>query len=152
MHQQIRTGLGKSGLQDGTGAMASIAEEIDPLEIRRGALLELLELLDQQGYDLGMAAGDAIELGGEFTFALKDHGRTGDCATMLRDSGFRNVRLVRVQLLMIPDEKGSLKRAIGELTDKGLKIDEIYVGVKGDDGLVPVQVTTIRDLDGQQSA
>ena len=152
MHQQIRTKLGTTAVDDGTGAMASVPEEIDPLEMRRGALAELLELLDRNGYDLAMAAGDAIELGGEFTFAIKQHGDTGACAQLLRDNGYRSVRVIRVQLLEVPDEKGALMRAIRGLTDKGLKIDEIYVGVKGDDGIVPVQVTTVRDVEGQSAS
>ena len=152
MHQQIRARLGRTSVDDGTGAMAAVPEEIDPLEVQRGALAELLQLLADNDFDLALAGGDAVELGGEFSFALKDHGRTGEAATLLRDNGYRGVRVLRVQELELEDVPGALAGAIRGLTDRGLKIDEIYVGVRRDDGVVPVQVTTIRDVEAATSA
>lgn len=150
MHQQIRTRLGTAGVDDGTGAMSQVPEEIDPLLLRPGALVELLELLDDNGFDLELAGGEDIELGGEFAFALKEHDRTGDCATLLRDSGYRGVRIIRVQSLEVEDRKGGLLDALRKLSEAGLRIDDLHVGVKRDDGIVPVQVTTITDVETNQ--
>ncbi len=148
MHQQIRTKLGaSSAAQDSNGAMNAVPTEVDPLEIRKGALLELLQLLEDNGINLGLAAGDAVELGGEFTFALKDHGRTDEAAALLRKEGFRSVRVLDITLLELEDRTGALREAIAAL-DPDLKVDEIYVGATQDNGLVPVQITTIRHLDG----
>lgn len=147
MHQQIRTSLGKaSSVIEGGGAMNLVPVEVDPLEMRRGALVELLQLLEDGDYDLGMAYGDSIEFGGEFIFAVKDHGRTSQAAALLRENGYRNVRIVQVREVEVEDEAGGLKREIEKLTGEGLKIDEIYVGAKRPNGRVPVQITTIRDV------
>jgi hypothetical protein len=152
MHQQVRTSLGTaSAVQDGSGAMNLVPIEVDPLEMRRGALLELLQLLEENDYDLALAAGDAVELGGEFTFALKDHERTTQCAALLRERGYRNVRIVQVQLFEVEDRKGGLRDAISKL-DPGLKVDEVYVGATQPNGLVPIQVTTVRNLDLEAAA
>lgn len=147
MHQQIRTKLGRaSSVIEGGGAMNLVPVEVDPLEMQRGALVDLLQLLEDNGYDLGMASGDAIELGGEFVFALKDHARTTQAAALLRQERYRSVRIVQVQEIEVDDEAGGLKREIEKLTAQGLKIDEIYVGATRPNGKVPVQVTTVRDV------
>jgi hypothetical protein len=151
MHQQIRTSLGKSGLRDGTGAKASVPIEIDPLEMAHGALVELLDLLASKGYNLEMAHGHGIEAGGEFIFAVEHEDQTLECAQMLADAGYRKVRVVEVHLCRVAHNKGTLAECIRELTDQGRKIDEIYVGVQDADGLVPVQITTIRHAPGSQA-
>jgi hypothetical protein len=148
MHQQIRTSLGKaSSTITGSGAMNLVPIEVDPLEIRRGALTELLQLLEDAGFDLAIAAGDAIEFGGEFTFALKDHEATSQAAALLREHGYRKVRILQVREIEADDEAGGLRREIEKLTEEGLRIDEIYVGTTRPNGRVPLQVTTIRDVE-----
>lgn len=151
MHQQIRTGLGKaSSTKGGPGAMELVPIEVDPLEVRRGALVELLDLLSPQ-FNLTMAAGDAIESGGEFVFAVEhddgDDGPTTQAAALLVQEGYRNVRIIEVHVCEVNHEPGALATCLRELTDAGRRIDEIYVGVRRDDGVVPVQVTTIREVD-----
>ncbi len=151
MHQQIRTSLGKTSTRDGTGAMAAVPIEVDPLEMPEGALLELLDLLASKGYNLEMASGDAIEAGGEFVFAVEHEDQTVACAQMLQDAGYRNVRIIEVQLCEVAHDKATLAECIRKLTDDGRKVDEIYVGVRRDDGVVPVQVTTIRTVPGNKA-
>ena len=48
MHQQIRTVLGRSGTNTGSGAMESVLIEGDPLDVPVTAIDDLLELLAQQ--------------------------------------------------------------------------------------------------------
>jgi hypothetical protein len=153
MHLQIRTSLGTaSGTSHGSGAMSLVPTEIDPLELRRGALAELLGILADEDFDLAMASGDSIEGGGEFVFAIKgedeaaEEDRVNTCATMLRERGYRNVRIVEPQHFDVSDQKGALRDVIQGLTDDGLVIDEVFVGV-AQDGTVPIQVTTIRTID-----
>jgi hypothetical protein len=146
-HIQIRTSLGHaSALNDGSGAMSEVPTEIDPLILNRGALADLLTLLADNEFDLGMASGDSIEGGGEFIFALKDddEGLVGACASLLRDRGYRNVRIVEPQHFELDDTRGALAAAIRGLSDAGKQIDEVFVGITLTNGKVPVQVTTIQ--------
>src|SRR3954447_17785558 len=98
MHQQVKLRLlAASSTNDGSGAMAVVPVEIDPSEIPQGALLNLLELLSDCGYNLRMAGGSGIETGGEFTFAIEDDDdddRASECAAMLALQGSRQVRLI----------------------------------------------------------
>jgi hypothetical protein len=124
--------------------MEQVPSEIDPLILNRGALADLLDLLAGNGYDLAMAYGDCIEGGGEFIFALKDDERTGECAVLLRDSGFRNVRVLEPQFFELDNEIGALRDAIRGLSEQGRQIDEVYTGATLSNGKVPVHVTTIQ--------
>ena len=147
MHQQIRTKLGKaSSVQDGGGAMARVPVEVDPLEVPREALVKLLDLVAERGYNLNLAAGENIEFGGEFIFALEDHDQTAECAQMLKDEGYRDVRILESHLCEVTHTPGALRDCLRELSAQGRRIDEIYVGVRRDDGIVPVQVTTILEV------
>jgi hypothetical protein len=126
--------------------------EVDPLELRQGALLELLNLLAANNYDLAMAGGDSIEGGGEFVFALKhddsagpEGDRSRECAELLKSNGYRNVRLIEPHLCEAADQVGGLRDCIQEVVDDGRRIDEIYVGVP-EDGKVPVHITTIKTV------
>jgi hypothetical protein len=146
MHMQIRVSLGQaSGTSDGSGAMARTTVEIDPLDLPMGALVQLLDLLVQNDFDLGMAGGDSIEGGGEFVFAIKDDSRYDECATLLKDNGYRNVRLIEPQVCHVDDRKGALRDCLRDLIRDGRRIDEIYVGTP-DEGKIPVHVTTIRTV------
>jgi hypothetical protein len=143
-HIQIRSALGTaSGTSHGTGAMQQVPHEIDPLILNRGALADLLKLLSDNDYDLAMASGDSIEGGGEFVFALKDDERSDECATLLRDNGYRNVRVIEPQFYELTNEKGALEAVIRQLSNQGRQIDEIFTGASLPNGKVPVQITTI---------
>jgi hypothetical protein len=157
MHIQIRTSLGTaSDTRTGSGAMELTPIEVDPLELKQRALLELLQLLADNDYDLAMAGGDSIEGGGEFVFALKhedaaegsahtEDDRSGDCAALLKSNGYRNVRLIEPRLCEVDDQVGALRDCIAEIVADGRRIDEIYVGAPHD-GKIPVQITTIRTV------
>jgi hypothetical protein len=153
MHIQIRTSLGTASDTKSTpGAMELTPTEVDPLELKQGALLDLLRLLENNGYDLAMAGGDSIEGGGEFVFALKhsdgqnDEGRSAQCAELLKSNGYRNVRLIEPQLCEVDDHVGALRECIEQIVADGRRIDEIYVGTPEEDGKIPVQVTTIKTV------
>jgi hypothetical protein len=153
MHIQIRTSLGTaSGTRTGSGAMELTPIEVDPLELRQGALLDLLNLLAEHNFDLGMAGGDSIEGGGEFVFALKhndeavpEDDRTGECAELLKSNGYRNVRIIEPFVCEAEDRVGGLRDCIRQIVEDGRRIDEIYVGTP-EDGAIPVHITTIRTV------
>jgi hypothetical protein len=150
---QIRVGLGSaSSTITGGGAMMLTPVEVDPLNLPQNALLTLLDLLAENDYDLATAGGDSIEGGGEFVFGLKDTGdgeaeedqRYADCAQLLKENGYRNVRLIKPLLCELDDHVGALRDCLRQMITDGRRIDEIYVGVPEEDGKIPVQVTTIR--------
>jgi len=146
MHQQVKAFLSKaSSTSDGSGAMALVPVEIDPFEVREGALLGLLDLLADKGYNLRMAGGAGIETGGEFTFAIDDEGneqRASECAAMLAENGYDRVRVVEPYMCEVEDRVGALRDCLKELRSAGRQIDEIFVGTPRK-GKVPIQVTTI---------
>ncbi|HKG57987.1 MAG TPA: hypothetical protein VKA85_12135 [Candidatus Limnocylindrales bacterium] len=158
MHQQIKLVLSSpSSTNDGSGAMAIVPVEIDPFEVREGALLGLLELLADERYNLRMAGGAGIETGGEFTFAVDDD-RDGDvdehraqqCAAMLREKGYKRVRVVEPYMCEVDDRVGALRDCLKELRSAGRQIDEIFVGTPRE-GKVPIQVTTVVTVGSGQS-
>ena len=151
-HMQVRVGLGTaSATKTGGGAMMLTPVEVDPLDLRQGALVELLDLLAGNGFDLASAGGDSIEGGGEFVFSLKDSAEAEsedqpyqDVAELLKSNGYRNVRIIEPQLCEIDDQVGALRDCLRKIVSDGRRIDEIYVGVAMENGKIPVQVTTIR--------
>jgi hypothetical protein len=153
MHMQIKVALGQpSSTGDTPGAMRLTPVEVDPLELKTGALLELLDLLAANDYDLGLAGGDSIEGGGEFVFALKhddadgqDHDRTQECAELLKSNDYRNVRIIEPQSCEAEDKVGGLRDCLRQLVEDGRRIDELYIGTP-EDGRIPVQITTIKTV------
>jgi hypothetical protein len=154
-HMQVRVGLGSaSSTITGAGAMMLTPIEVDPLDLKQGALVELLDLLAENNYDLATAGGDSIEGGGEFVFSLKDRGEDEsdedrpyrEVAELLKSNGYRNVRLIKPRLCEVENEAGALRDCLRELVTDGIRIDEIYVGVPLPSGKIPVQVTTIRTI------
>lgn len=140
MHQQIRLRLGVMEEQDGAGAMTSTAIEVDPIMVRR-TLLDLLDTLAENGYDLEMVGGQDIEGAGEFVFAVDDR-KTTACAQLLKDKGFKGVRIVQPAHGHAAHGPGGLATAIRKLNLGSRRIHEIYIGIE-DDGEIPFQVTTI---------
>lgn len=140
MHQQIRLRLGVMDEQDGAGAMAATAVEVDPIIVRR-TLLDLLDVLAESGYDLELVGGRDIEGAGEFVFAVEDR-KTAACAQLLKDKGFKGVRIVEPVYGHAAHGPGGLAAAIRKLDLGDRRIHEIFIGIE-EDGEIPFQVTTI---------
>jgi hypothetical protein len=148
MHQQIRLTLGARDVNDGTGAMTSVAIEVDPIQVRR-SLLDLLDTLAEAGYDLEMAGGHDIETSGEFVFAVADS-QTSRCAQLLRDKGFHGVTIVEPEHGHASPGPGGLAASIREMNLGGRRIHELYIGME--DGEIAVQVTTFAGRSGEAAA
>ena len=146
MHQQIRVALGAaSSIQDGSGAMALVPVEVDPVEVRLGALFRLLQLLAKNRYNLRMAGGAGIESGGDFVFAVDDEGdedKARKCAAFLADNGFPGVRVIEPFMCEVSDKVGALRDCLKGLAEEGRQIDEVFVGTPRN-GKVPIHVTTL---------
>jgi hypothetical protein len=150
MHQQLRVPLGTaSSTRDGSGAMAVVPIEVDPREVRQGALVELLDLLAREGYNLRIAGGCGIETGGVFVFAVEDDGdedKASKCAAFLEKSGYRGVKVVEPFVCEVDDRKGALRDCLVKLASEGRLVDEVFVGTPEKDGKIPLQITTIRTV------
>lgn len=146
MHQQIRLKLARSSTLDTPGAMPADPIETDPLEVRRGALVRLLETLAEAGYNLQSAGGSAIEGAGEFVFSLddEDHKLAEDCVTFLTDKGYRGVRLLEVELCRISHRPGELARCLRKVQGNGRSVHEVFIGAPDADGNVLAWISTLR--------
>ena len=116
----------------------------------RGALSEILRVLEDAGFNLRSAGGRMIELGGEFAFAVADRddnepdGQATEAAVAsLNDAGF-DARVVEVQTQYLEDVPGALRAFVDAVRDQGLLVEEIAVGTPAPDGRVPVQIFTAR--------
>jgi len=149
MHQQIRLRLAKSSTQDTPGAMPADPIETGSIEVRRGALLRLLDTLAEAGYNLQSAGGASIEGPGEFVFSLddEDHQATVACAQFLRDKGYRGVRVQEVAICRISHRPGELARCLRDVQQEGLSVHEVFVGAPDADGNVLAYITTLRTRD-----
>jgi hypothetical protein len=149
MHQQLRVPLGTaSAIQDGSGAMAVVPVEVDPVEVPDGALFRLLDLLAGEGYNLRFAGGSAIETGGELVFGVDDDGdedRATKCAAFLARNGYRDIRVVEPFMCEVDDKVGALRDCLKQLASEGRRIDEVFVGTPRK-GKIPVQITTIKNV------
>ena len=149
MHQQIRVAMGApSATLDGSGAMAHVPVDVDPVEVEDGALFRLLDLLAGEGFNLRTAGGSKIESGGEFVFAIDDEGdedRAKKCAEFLGRKGYRDVRVVEPFMCEVDDRVGALRDCLKKLASEGRRIDEVFVGTARK-GKVPVHVTTVKSI------
>lgn len=138
MHQQIRMTLGARSSTDGAGAMAAMPVEVDPIEVR-GSLLQLLDLLDSEGFDLRLIAGSNVEGTGELILAVDDE-RTYDCYTLLKPK-YHNVRVVEPKHGNAAKRRGGLAAAIRAMNLRQ-PIHEIYLGEEHD-GEIPFHISTV---------
>jgi hypothetical protein len=153
MHQQIRVPLGSpAGTRDGSGAMAVVPVEVDPVEVPDGALFRLLDLLAGEGYNLRFAGGSAIETGGEFVFGVdddSDEDKASKCAAFLARNGYPDVRVVEPFMCEVDDKVGALRDCLKQLASEGRRVDEVFVGTPRK-GKIPVQITTIKNVAHRQ--
>lgn len=136
MHQQVRTTTTTSGSdRDGPGAMAA-----------RGGLTDILRTLSDEGFNLQAAGGHDLGRGGEFVFAVRhpdgDDDEAEKAAELLREHGYRNVRVVNVFHRHVDDTPGALLRCVEDAEAEQGPADEIFVGTPDEQGHIPVQVTS----------
>jgi hypothetical protein len=151
MHQQVRIRLSSpSSTDDGSGAMASVPVEIEPFEVRRQALLQVLRLLAGQGYNLRAASGHHIESGGVFVFGVEDdddENRPREVAAFLAEKGYSGVRVVEPFHREVDDRVGALADIVEEATKGGESIQEILVALPNAEGKVAIQISTLRTVE-----
>jgi hypothetical protein len=153
MHIQARVSVDTSAFADDDEESGSSISAT----YRRGALSEILRILEEQGFNLRSAGGHRIELGGEFGFSVA--AREGDpnhtqathaAVDVLKEEGF-DVRVVEVQTRLLDDVPGALRAFVEDVGTGGLLIEEIAVGTPSEDGRIPVQIYTSRAGTPQQT-
>lgn len=143
MHVQARASTKTSAFADGDEEGAAVSATYRP-----GALGEILEVLENAGFNLRTAGGRRIELGGEFGFAVdpRDGDTDHEAAThaaveALQGQGF-DAHVVGVQTRLLDDTPGALRAFVADISAQGLLIEEVAVGTPDRDGRIPVQVYT----------
>jgi len=146
MHLQARARIVTTSFADDHEESGEAVSAVYP----RGALSEILRVLEDAGFNLRSAGGRMIELGGEFAFAVadRDHNEpdgqaTEDAVATLNDAGF-DARVVVVQTRYLDDVPGALRAFVDSVRDQGLLVEEVAVGTPGPDGRIPVQIFTAR--------
>jgi hypothetical protein len=160
MHQQIRVKLGTRGGSVTGGHMSSDPVEQDPIEVRRGALVRLLDLLSNEGkFNLQVAGGTKIEFGGEFVFSVheKEHDHPGHnghahdesqrCREFLTQHRYK-FDVLEPHYCEVDDESGTLADCLRPLIQQGRDIDEVFVGTP-EHGKIPIQVTTVERVPSE---
>ena len=144
MHQQVRTSTTKTG-SPGPGAAYD----------DRGSVVDILQLLSDEGVNLQTAGGSRLDKGGEFVFSVhhgdnEDDGPNDEAAALLRSRGYK-ARAVHVHHCVVSDTSGTLLECIEEAQERQGPVNEIFVGTQGDYDGIPVQVTG-RDVDQEQES
>jgi hypothetical protein len=151
MHVQAKVIIDTSGFADDDEENdTAISATYGP-----GALLRVLEILAQEGFNLRVATGRRIELGGEFGFAVDPRERdtsheqaTQAAVDALKSAGF-DAHVVEVQVRFLDHKLGALRAFVKNVSDQGLLIEEIAVATPNADGRIPVQIFTVRAGGGQ---
>jgi hypothetical protein len=142
MHLQVKASVPKSGMpvDDDESEEHAISATY-----HAGALVEILTVLKNAGFNLRSAGGSQIEFGGEFTFWVdgrndnEDHDAAAHAAKQLLESEGWPAQVFEVRAKRLHDHSGSLLEWVQEIADEGLLIQDIHVGTKDDDG-IPVQI------------
>lgn len=134
MHQQVRTSTTKTG-SPGPGAAWDDS----------GSVVDILQILSDEGVNLQAAGGSRLDKGGEFVFSVhhgdnEDDGPGNEAAELLRKHGYR-ARPVHVHHCVVSDASGTLLDCITEAQEKQGPVNEIFVGTPGEYDGIPVQVT-----------
>ena len=147
MHLQVKAKTTKGGVMsvhDDDGDEIAVSATYEP-----GSLVGLLNVLDENGFNLRAASGNNVELGGEFSFWVDgrhakedEHAATYAAAQLLRDEGYE-ADVHEVHARHLSDKKGTLKQFVDEVTSGKLLVQEISVGTPDKDG-IPVQIFTAK--------
>jgi hypothetical protein len=145
MHLQVKASVPKSG-------MSITGDEGDDSAISAnygaGALVEMLTVLKNAGFNLRAAGGSQIEFGGEFSFWVdgrsdsENHDEAAHAARDLLDGEGWPAQVFEVRAKHLSDESGTLLDFVREITNEGLMIQDIQVGTKDHKG-IPVQIFTV---------
>lgn len=137
MHMQLRLKIA-TATTEGTGAMSAREAQRDPVELRRGVLLDVLRRIADAGVNLRIAGGSWIEGPGELILAVEDE----DAEAL--ESALRGYHFHRqeVEFEELEDVPGALAGFVEKLTNQGRMVNEIFVG-SAHDGRVPVQISTV---------
>jgi hypothetical protein len=146
VHMQLRLSVSAAS-SDGTGAMNASPAQRDPVVLRRGALATLLEQIAAAGINLKIAGGTFIEGAGELVLACEDD-QMPDLEKIVAPY---NPRRVEVEYRELPDQPGELAKLIRSVSKDGYLVNEIFVGSGEANGLVPVQVTRMQHVEGEET-
>jgi hypothetical protein len=146
MHQQVRTPVTKTGSgSPGPGAMAD-----------RGSIVDILHILVDAGVNLQAAGGRDLDRNGDFVFSVhhegEDDGPAEEAVALLQEHGYRGARAVHAHTCSVADEPGGLLGCIERIEATDGPVYEIFVGTPDADGGIPVQITTRKDVAGDESA
>ena len=144
MHQAVRTSTTKSG---GSGPGAAWD---------RGSLVDILQILSDNGVNLQSAGGRDLDRGGELVFAVHhedgDDGASEAAANLLKEHGYGSARAVPAYYCSVADEPGGLLGCIQKFQADGQEVYEIFVGTPDADGGIAVQLTTRERGEGNARA
>ncbi len=149
MHIQVRSRTTKSG---GGFAVGEPGDFAVAAEFQAGALLEMLGVLRDAGFNLRAAGGTGIELDGELAFWVDPRDEDGDheaaayaAADTLNGSGY-DAWTETVHAVVLDDRPGALRDELEKIKDQGLLVEGVLVGTPGrdSDGRIPVQLRLVR--------
>jgi hypothetical protein len=147
MHLQVKAKIPDSGMSvyddDEEGGLAISAT------YQAGALVELLGILEEDGFNLRSASGSNVELGGDFTFWVDgrsddedDHAATRAAAELLKARGY-DADVWEVHAAHLTDTRGALRAFVNTVTEGHLLVQEISVSTPDAEG-IPVQIYTAK--------
>jgi len=123
-----------------------------------GGIVDILRILVDAGVNLQAAGGRDLDRGGDFVFAVHHEGEDGDdggadeAAALLQEHGYGDARVVHAHTCSVADEPGGLLGCIERIEASDGPVYEIFVGTPEADGSIPVQITTRKDVEGDESA
>ena len=147
MHLQVKAKIPDSGMSvhddDDEGGLAISAT------YQAGALVELLGILESDGFNLRSASGTDVELGGEFNFWVDgrsddedEHAATRAAAELLKAKGYE-ADVWEVHARHLTDTPGALREFVNTVTAGHLLVKDISVSTPDAKG-IPVQIFTAK--------
>ncbi len=147
MHLQVKAKIPSEGMSvhddDGEDGLAISAT------YEAGGLVDLLGILEADGFNLRTASGSNVELGGEFNFWVDgrsddedDHAATRAAAELLKTKGY-DADVWEVHATHLTDTPGALRAFVRQVTEGRLLVKEISVSTPDAEG-IPVQIFTAK--------